>query len=258
MTTFYSPDESLSIKDYQNANFTVLKHLVDFLNQNNIEYWLYAGSLLGIVRHGDFIPWDDDIDIAMNKDNYNKFKLLAKKNLPAGLNFIDDTKWCGAMCKITMNDYFIVEKHPNLSIYGVYVDIFCFIPQLLFPQKLYLKMLKAFRFIEEYGLRRYYHMSFKTLIASLSIMPTWKIYQLFWYLWPKSKFLATRPINNNTFDLHHINDIYPLKEVIWRDLTVNVPNQQFNFLAEQYGKNFMELPPGDKRYWHANIIIRNK
>ena len=52
----------------------------EFCHENNLNFYLCAGTLLGAVRHGGFIPWDDDIDVAMLRDNYDKLLDIARDN----------------------------------------------------------------------------------------------------------------------------------------------------------------------------------
>ena len=52
-----------------------------FCRKNNIVYYLMGGTALGAVRHSDFIPWDDDFDVFMDRENYLKFLSVAKYNL---------------------------------------------------------------------------------------------------------------------------------------------------------------------------------
>lgn len=50
--------------------------------KHNLKYFMAFGSLLGVVRHNGFIPWDDDIDICMPRDDYEKFIVIARNELP--------------------------------------------------------------------------------------------------------------------------------------------------------------------------------
>lgn len=67
------------------AQLTILnifKEIKPFLENNAIPYYLLGGSLLGAVRHKGFIPWDDDIDIGIVRDDYERFVETISKNLP--------------------------------------------------------------------------------------------------------------------------------------------------------------------------------
>ena len=67
------------IKIIQNKILEILKIFIETCEENNLTYYALGGTLLGAVRHGGFIPWDDDIDIGMPREDYEKFKKIASE-----------------------------------------------------------------------------------------------------------------------------------------------------------------------------------
>lgn len=67
---------NLSIKEIQNELLEVAKFFHSFCIENGINYYLLGGSALGAIRHNGFIPWDDDIDVGLTRENYEKFLSL--------------------------------------------------------------------------------------------------------------------------------------------------------------------------------------
>ena len=65
------------LRELQLATLAILKDVAALCERHNIAYYLVAGTLLGAVRHRGFIPWDDDIDIMMFREDYNKFLSVA-------------------------------------------------------------------------------------------------------------------------------------------------------------------------------------
>ena len=63
----------------QKTELAMLKDLNSFCKENNIEYFLGEGTLLGAIRHQGFIPWDDDVDVLMKRPDYERFIRLAPK-----------------------------------------------------------------------------------------------------------------------------------------------------------------------------------
>ena len=69
----------------------ILIDIDKFCKENDIEYSLSDGTLLGAVRHKGFIPWDDDIDLSLDRENFNKFITAAEKKLPDRYEIVYDT-----------------------------------------------------------------------------------------------------------------------------------------------------------------------
>ena len=63
----------ITLEEIKKIELDILSYVSDFCNNNNIKYYLWGGTLLGAIRHGGFIPWDDDIDIAMPRSDFELF-----------------------------------------------------------------------------------------------------------------------------------------------------------------------------------------
>lgn len=112
------------MRELQLANLKILKSVDTFCKKHKIRYWLEYGTLLGACRHGDFIPWDDDVDIGMLREDYDKMIAIfnqENKDSELELNF-----HCGK--NGTSNMVKIQHKH----IPETWVDIF---PYELYSRK---------------------------------------------------------------------------------------------------------------------------
>lgn len=105
------------LREIQLANLALLKELAYVCEKNNFKYILDAGTLLGAVRHSRFIPWDDDIDILMFREDYEKI-VSAFKNTTRNSDIYAEYH----RDKDTNSQYFIKIKHKKCPFLGV--DIF--------------------------------------------------------------------------------------------------------------------------------------
>lgn len=120
--------EKETLDKVKHLELQILKYVDEICRDNKIKYYLIGGTLLGAVRHGGFIPWDDDIDIVMFREDYNKFiKLVSSKSEKYFIqNFTTDSSYTRYITKIRLMGTLFIEKEvKDLPMHhGIFIDIF--------------------------------------------------------------------------------------------------------------------------------------
>lgn len=125
----FNPDGS-SLRNLQLRQLEVLKYADRICRENNIPYWLSSGTCLGAVRHGGFIPWDDDIDIEMLSKDYLRFRKAVKKDADPRFVLQDtrsDRNYFFQFGKLRLLDSAIKESNGtdiHFRYRGVFIDVF--------------------------------------------------------------------------------------------------------------------------------------
>lgn len=116
-------------KELKNIQLDILKVIVETLAPHKIKFFLIAGSCIGAVRHGGIIPWDDDIDIGLLRDEYEKAREILINELPEGYTWCDhftEKEYPYNFGKVKRDNTAFVhggDAHLNIH-HGIYVDVF--------------------------------------------------------------------------------------------------------------------------------------
>jgi len=242
------------------AKKIMLEILIEFdhiCKNNNLTYWLDYGTLLGAIRHKGFIPWDDDIDVGMPRDDYEKFLKIYKNELPFPL-FLQtresDPEYSQYYAKIrNTNTLYIEDSEKGKDIkynQGIFIDIF---PLNYIDARLRL-LHPFFRFLGKFFLKnRFYIKYFDVDLYKYYI----KIFNKLHY---RSNNMVVR--GPETFSvLKNIdkNDIFPLKELAFENYTFPVPCNYDKYLTELYGDYMIPLLIEERekaRHSHEIYIIQ--
>lgn len=245
----------------------ILKNFILVCKQLNLKYYIIAGTLIGAVRHKGFIPWDDDIDVAMPRKDYEKFINEGQALLPKNL-FIQtnktDPEFAFNMAKIRdSNTTFLEESSQNCYINsGVFLDIFVLdnFPNsklkqkwILFKDKVYLiaigrvffrkKISKSLK-IKQIISRLFFKSPYKALIKRENFI----------------KSFAKEGLVHNFSSNYHEKEIVPWKWygdgvlIEFEGLKVNAPTE-YNLLLKHIYGDYMKLPPEEKRVSHHAIDV---
>ena len=113
----------LSRSEIQDYLYDLLKVFHQICEDNGLKYYLFGGTLLGAVRHGDFIPWDDDIDVCMPRPDYMKLVEIASKNDWGCYSFVQYTQPFGKFIdtRIGFNERIVRDEYREESLF---IDVF--------------------------------------------------------------------------------------------------------------------------------------
>lgn len=239
----------------------MLRVIDDICRRNDIEYWLDAGNLLGKVRHGGFIPWDDDIDLCMSRPDFDRFLEIAPKELPRDLFFQykgTDKKKC-KWVKIRDN-YSTVIQPSEIDIdvpyhQGVFVDVFPY--DVLVEDFSTTKMVLNRKFLRsKHSILR----KFRGVFALFTNLPIkligydrLKKYYIKKHMGDNPLFLSTGLEVSNFYFTFDYETVFPLKEIDFAGVKTFAPNNLHDYLAKMYG-DYMVIPKGGDRHTHACII----
>ncbi len=121
--------DTSTLRELQQLELEILKTFIDICTKLKLRWFAQGGTVLGAVRHQGFIPWDDDIDVAMPRKDYEIFLKEAPDYLPAHLflqTYKTDPGYLRAFAKIrNSNTTFIETACKNIDMnHGIYIDVF--------------------------------------------------------------------------------------------------------------------------------------
>ena len=271
----YNEYDDETLKHLHSLELKILKEFIKICEENDLTYYMYAGSLLGTIRHQGFIPWDDDLDVVMFRDDFEKFKEIFIANPHDKIKLLScetEEDYFHLLSKLTLKDTLFEEKwvsQVNFHI-GVNIDVFV------------LDDLSDNNFKRNYQLKKSFLYN-KLLIMSkiklddlpfLSKLITHTGYYILNLLGIKPKWLNKRCLNflkkyknpncEFVFDISATAEEYPqifnkkefkkVKKAKFEDIEVNVPSNYDEILKSLYG-DYMKLPPEDDRYNHITETL---
>ena len=119
-----------TLRKIQMVELEMLIELDRICRKNDIKYTIIGGTLIGAMRNGGFIPWDDDIDIAMLRNEYEKFRNACKKDLDRNRFYFQDHRntkgYRWGYGKLRRKDSLFLREHQEHMPYeqGIFLDVF--------------------------------------------------------------------------------------------------------------------------------------
>lgn len=234
----YNPDGSL-LRQQQLRMVEMLKYFDRLCKDNGIKYWLSSGSCLGAVRHSGFIPWDDDMDVEMLREDYLKLEKVFKETDQYVLQTHKNDKYYDIP--------FAKMRDKNSQVYnslykykGVFIDVFVLenIGKTLSQISAYFRRISLYFYEKTKKRKMFSPLFFVSKFLSFNV-----VYPICRLL---SKLSKTDCLRHTfgvglTDKIRMKDEIFPLKEFDFEGINVSVPNDYDKYLTRLYG-DYMQIP----------------
>lgn len=268
---YYTDEEIKKIQAIELRSLDVLKDICDKLG---IRFLMYGGSLLGTVKYQGFIPWDDDLDIAMLREDYEKFIKNAPKLLPTEYEIQHpktNKRTPYPYVKFRRTDTALVEyrNHSIKMNHGVYFDIYP-IDNLPDDYTAYLKQKIAYdKWVNVFLVRQNYRLDKSISARKKAILLPVRLFQSIIahllplnYIMHKIDAISTRYNNQRTINQGNLTFPKPVNffkgvdfmEAEFEGRSVYIPSGYEVNLKNRYG-DIDRLPPVVRRVGHKPYIL---
>ncbi|MBQ3362435.1 MAG: LicD family protein [Muribaculaceae bacterium] len=251
----FNPEGS-PLRRQQMVMLEMAKVFDSICKKHNIPYFLYAGSLLGAFRHKGFIPWDDDFDVALLRNDYKRLMRILPDELPSSIvlqNNDTDHNYYYFYAKLRDRNSFLDEglyDHPFKE-RGIFIDIFPLDRLWPWVQRL---PLQSYAFTL---LRGDTNCGDKTM-RKIRMLTWFNRHISFPILRGFCRITGAKPLMCDLgipfHRVYNLRDVFPLSTLSFEGTEFSVPSNCSSMLKDMYG-DFMKLPEDlENVYHHADIL----
>lgn len=264
-------ETKLSISEIHSVELDMIKFVVDFCEQENLHIYLDSGTLLGAVRGGQFLDWDDDADLIMLREDYNVF--ISRFSEQSKYKIIN-SDYLIPYSKIYDSSTSVLEKElRNEKELGVYIDVFPVdkLPSKPNSQNLYFNKMVILKKIVDYVrfkkelifVEKTNRFSLKNLIKEsiyrvLNLFPAEFMVELLSknaqkYSASDSELRTQMIISFKKKKIYKENWFKPGRTINFCGTDLPIPFESEAYLTELYGKDYM-IPPSKNKQIHHNFV----
>lgn len=263
------------IHQIQQVLFDMYQDILFVCNKYGLSVLLVGGSALGAVRHGGFIPWDDDIDLVMPRKDYNMFievfpkEFASKYDLASPTNTINNIDYMvrvikkgtikkgifdlsklynsGILIDISALDY-VPENRLKKCFIGILSNILCFIINSKAIFICQTNLSKKYFSLNIFSKLFYYiRISIGAIFSFYSYYRLCHYYDRLISLCDNSTLLSIPSGRKHYFgEIFSYNVFYPFKEILFNGVISFIPNDYDTYLRNLYGDDYMIVPSKDK------------
>lgn len=240
MRARFNPEGSV-LRRLQMNSLKVLKYIDRICRENNITYWLSSGTCLGAVRHGGFIPWDDDVDVEMLEKDFRKFVAILGHEPKDGYvlqSAKNEPTYIAPFAKVRDFKTYVKEnqgydKHYKYN--GAFVDVFPLVPSRMrhFHKQAFRMRMRAVNYDLDPAKAR------ECRLWHWRNQLVFPIFRLLDSAFPGKR--LRHKLGSCFYSPRYLDELFPVKYVAFEGVMLPVPNNVDAYLTRIYG-DYMTLP----------------